>query len=117
MSPKQLLWGLACVLGISAGQILFKVAASTVAAINRPDEIWHLAANIYFCIAIFVYALTTLAWVSLLRVVPLKAAYPLFALAFLIVPFLSRLLLNEKFEIRTLVGGFIIIIGVYISVR
>lgn len=117
MSPKQLLWGLACVLGISAGQILFKVAASTVAPINRPDEIWHLAANIYFCIAIFVYALTTLAWVSLLRAVPLKAVYPLIGLVFLAVPLLGKIFLSERLEVRTLLGGLIIIIGVYVSVR
>ena len=116
MSLKQFVWGICCVFGISAGQILFKAAASIGTGLDHPKGILSMIMNGYFCIAILLYGLTTLGWVSLLRVVPLKIAYPLIALAFLIVPILGRFFLNEKLELRTLFGGLLIVTGVYVSV-
>jgi drug/metabolite transporter (DMT)-like permease len=117
MSLTQLLWGMACVFGISSGQILFKLAASTSGPIVNLDSLWHQILNFYLIISLLIYMITTILWVWLLRVVPLKQVYPLVALAFIIVPILARLFLNEKLELKTIIGGIIILIGVYISVR
>jgi undecaprenyl phosphate-alpha-L-ara4N flippase subunit ArnE len=117
MSFAQLLWGIACVFGISGGQIFFKLAAATSAPIKNFNSIWNLFINTNLIIALSIYMITAILWVWLLRVVPLKQVYPLVALAFIIVPILARLFLNEKLELKTIIGGITILIGVYISVR
>jgi drug/metabolite transporter (DMT)-like permease len=117
MNISKLLLGLICVSGISIGQIFFKLAALSIAKINANNTLWHYVLNTNLLIALFIYILTTGLWVWLLRVVPLKQAYPLFALAFFIVPLLGALFLHEKFELKTAIGGVFIVLGVYISVK
>lgn len=117
MTVVKLLLGLVCVFGISAGQIFFKLAALTMPPIKGIDSIRHHILNPYLLIALVIYSLTTGLWIWLLRLIPLKHAYPLFALAFLIVPILEATFLKEKFELKTVLGGFFIMLGVYISVK
>ncbi len=117
MSFTRLLLGIACVLGISGGQIFFKLAALNIAPINNLNSLWHQIFNFYLIISLFIYMMTTVLWIWLLRVAPLKQVYPLIALAFLIVPILAKIFLNEKIEPKSIIGGFIIMVGVYISVR
>jgi drug/metabolite transporter (DMT)-like permease len=52
-----------------------------------------------------------------LRTVPLSAAYAIFALAFLIVPLLARVALDEPLTPGVLVGGLIIVVGIVVAVR
>lgn len=117
MDFSKLLFGLICVTGISVGQIFFKLAALSMPPIKGIGSIWYHIFNPYLLIALVIYLLTTGLWVWLLRLLPLKQAYPLFALAFFILPVLGALFLNEKFELKTAIGGFFIILGVYISVK
>ena len=117
MSLSRLLLGLGCVLGISVGQIFFKLASTTLQPAYNFKSLGNLFLNKYLLISLFIYMVTTILWIWLLRLVPLRQAYPLIALAFLIVPILARVFLNEKFELRSIIGGIIIFIGVYVSVR
>ena len=117
MTVAKLLLGLLCAIGISAGQIFFKLAAITMPPIKGINSIWYVLFNPYLIIALVIYSLTTGLWIWLLRLIPLKHAYPLFALAFLIVPILEATFLKEKFELKTVLGGFFIMLGVYISVK
>ena len=117
MSLTRLLLGFACVFGISVGQIFFKLASMTIEPIYNFKSLGNLFFNKYLLISLFIYMITTILWIWLLRLVPLKQAYPLIALAFLIVPILARLFLNEKLELKSIIGGIIIFIGVYVSVR
>ena len=67
--------------------------------------------------AVFLYGITSIAWVWILQKVPLGRIYPLMALAFLLVPLGSFLVFGEKFPAQYLVGIFLIIVGVLIVVR
>jgi len=117
MTINTFLWGVACVVGISVGQILFKLASRTFEVSIGFGWILKSVCNYYLMLGLFVYAITTVLWVGLLKVVDLKQAYPLMSLAFLIVPVLARIFLQEKIEINTIVGGLIIVSGVYVSIR
>jgi drug/metabolite transporter (DMT)-like permease len=117
MPLPSLLLTLLCVLLISAGQLLFSVAAGRW----RIDG-WSWATLSGFLspvmlLALTVYGFATLLWVYVLRTVPLASAYALFSLAFLIVPVLAWLFLGEKLAVNTLVGGAIIVVGVIVAVR
>ena len=83
---------LLCVTGISLGQILFKRAAMQLPASPGLAD-WLL--NGWLLAALVLYGATTLLWVWILRHVPLHLAYPFMGLAFLMVPVLEWLLLQQ----------------------
>lgn len=98
-----------CVVLISVGQILFKYSAL------RPDSrggIWSLLLNPYLAVAGIIYVGATVLWVVQLRYVPLNRAYPLFALAFVIVPLLSNWAFGERLSIPYLLGSALVVAGV-----
>ena len=96
---------------LSAGQILFKFAAT----ISHQGEanLWSLV-NGHSVLAIGLYALGTGVWLYVLREVPLSRAYPLISLSFVIVPILASLLMGEPYNMKMLAGGAFIVLGVYL---
>ncbi len=117
MTVFQLAIGLLCVLAISGGQILFKLAATVDGEATHERLNFNMYFNWYLLISLGIYALATVLWVWLLGQVPLKKAYPLMSIAFFLVPVMSRVFLMEALEARVLVGALCICIGVFISVR
>ena len=104
------------VIGIAAGQILFKLASQSLSPSKHwMDSLGSLAFNGYLIASIMLYMAITLLWVYLLRAVPLNAAYPFMGLTFLFVPALGAIVLGEPLTARILVGGLIILVGVYVS--
>lgn len=95
---------------ISAGQILFKFAAT----ISNQDEgnLWSLI-NGHSVLAIVLYALSTGVWLYVLREVPLSRAYPMISLSFVIVPILAWLLIGEPYNMKMVGGSAFIVLGVY----
>ncbi len=59
--------------------------------------------------------LSAISWLYVLKKVPLNFAYPFMALTFLLIPLLSKFVLNESVPVSRWVGGIIIIIGVVLS--
>jgi drug/metabolite transporter (DMT)-like permease len=113
MNATNLGLTLLSVLAIAAGQILFKLAARGAAA-GSAGSVWELF-NPWLFAALVVYGVATLLWVWVLKSVPLNVAYPFVGLAFVIVPVLAALLLNESLDWRHLAGGLMIAAGVAVS--
>lgn len=105
---------LVTVLGLSVGQILFKLAA---ADLPKSGD-WALTSlfSRWLIVAFIVYFAATASWVLALRSTPLRLAYPLAALGFIIVPVLAHFVLGEPFRTNTFVGSLVIVVGVLISV-
>lgn len=106
-----------CVLGISIGQILFKLASPYFPSVLSWSSLFSFLFNKYLFSALIIYGFATILWVYALRLVPLSIAYPFMALAFIIVPVLGMIFLNEPFHWRMLMGAGLIIIGLIIIVR
>jgi len=102
-----------CVLAISIGQILFKVAAGT----NAHGSFLMKLMQPSLLLALFIYGAATVFWIWLLQTVPLNVAYPYMALAFLFVPLMSLFFLGEKVELSTWIGSVLIVIGVFFHAR
>jgi drug/metabolite transporter (DMT)-like permease len=107
---------LALLLGViallSAGQVLFKYAASSlVPGDPRAWLSWTLL------IALAVYAVATVGWVLVLSRLPLSVAFPFYGLAFVIVPVLARVFLHEPLRWQALAGGALILAGIAVSTR
>ena len=105
---------IACVVGISLGQLLFKKAAISI---PEPATWQSWVLNPWLIVALVLYGITTLVWIWVLRHAPLHLAYPFMGLAFLIVPCLSWLILSEPIQIPTLIGGALILVGITIAAR
>lgn len=99
---------------LSLGQVLFKMAAMEIPHAVVSDLTQLIRPKLI--IALFIYAFATILWLAVLRVTPLRQAYPFVALAFFIVPILSWFWLNEPLKITNFVGAAIIFLGVYISI-
>lgn len=105
---------LLCVLGIAAGQILFKISANGLLQSGSFFSIKTLAA---LSAAICLYGLTTLAWVWVLQRIELGRIYPLMALAFVLVPIGSHFLFGERFQTQYLIGVALIIVGILVATK
>ena len=112
MTPS--LAALLCVCGVAAGQLLFKCTANSKALsgnyLHPPTFLWLLS-------ALLIYGVTTFGWIWTLQQGPLSRIYPWMALAFVIVPLLSAVLLGERLQATYWLGVTMIVAGVTIAVR
>ena len=113
MSLSSIIFAVLTVLGLSTGQILFKLAAQNL---QGDGPILMLALkNTHLWTALFVYGVSTLFWILLLRQVPLKLAYPFVGCAFFIVPLLAHFFLGESISWHSIFGAVLIAAGIYVS--
>jgi multidrug transporter EmrE-like cation transporter len=112
LSPSQILLLGTYALGMSAGQVLFKLAATqTLSAAEGGQGVLGLWHSIPFLVALALYAGLAVLWVWILSFTPLSRAYPFVALAFALTPILGGLIFAEPMPLRLLVGIALIIAG------
>jgi undecaprenyl phosphate-alpha-L-ara4N flippase subunit ArnE len=101
-------------LAISAGQILFKIASRSV---GSPDltGIAELAFNPWLLSALALYGTATVAWIFVIRDVPIAKAYLFMSLTFVAVPIIAYLTLGEPVSLRHALGTAIIIAGIVVA--
>lgn len=103
-----------CVIGIAAGQLLFKACA--MAYVASGDRISSAVVSYMFA-AMALYGVTSLVWVLLLRHVELGRIYPFMALAFILVPLASHLVFGERFSPAYFAGVALIMSGLLLITR
>jgi drug/metabolite transporter (DMT)-like permease len=103
-------------LGMSVGQILFKLSAQRANGETTGTFLTSLLGNGYFVIAVFVYGFLTVVWVWVLTRVPLSQAYPFVALAFVFTPAFSWLLFGEPLGLTYMLGLALILLGLGVLV-
>lgn len=112
MNPTLVFYTVACVFGISCGQLLFKKAASSMALTAG----WQgLIFNTWLWLAFILYGTMTILWVWILKHAPLHIAYPFMGLAFLIVPVLARIFIGEPLHWQSMAGGVLILAGITLA--
>ena len=114
MTLPQLTFIFITVLALSMGQILFKLASASFELSIAGLLQGMLDAK--FILALVVYFFATFMWLFVLKITPLRMAYPFAALAFVVVPLLARFLLKEDVGWNTFAGAAIIGLGVWLSV-
>lgn len=114
MTKNQLLLVIVTVFSLSLGQVLFKYAAESMNA-NAKGLVHGVLFNPWLIAALTVYAGATIAWLWVLRVLPLQVAYPFVALAFVIVPALSYFAFGEAIKWTTFLSAALIFLGVWVS--
>ncbi len=104
----------ACVLGIAAGQLVFKLCANSLELTGsyfHPDTFRKLA------FALVLYGVTTLGWIAVLQKAELGKIYPVMTLAFVLVPLGSHLLFGEQFSKGYFAGLILICTGIIVITR
>lgn len=115
MTGTKFLQALISVVGISAGQLLLKIAAVHL----QNGTAWEISVaglrvNTWMVAGLTVLGLSTLVWLSVLRTVPLNYAYPIMALAFIVVPAISFLVLGEPVSVKLAIGSLLIAAGLVV---
>jgi drug/metabolite transporter (DMT)-like permease len=95
-----------------AGQLLFRGAAL---AANKNATWLNLHSMSLFAIAIVSYGVMTILWANALREVSLSRAFPIMALAYLIIPLAEHQLYGQPLPWNTLAGGGVIIAGIALT--
>lgn len=118
---NKLSWLQVCLLiayaaGMSAGQMLFKVAATSISTplasqLSIVARLANLVINAHFIAAVSIYLLLSLVWVWILTFTPLSRAYPFVALAFVITPLLGQFFFIEELDVRFFIGVILVILG------
>lgn len=104
------------VLMIVGGQLLFKLIANRAVA-NPGASLVEQWVTWPFFLALVIYGLATMIWIWVLRYVELNAAYPIYALAFVLLPIAAHFLYQEPWGWRHLAGGVLIVAGVAVINR
>lgn len=97
-------------LGMSFGQMLFKLAADQTKLERSSTFFQALLTSWYFYGAVMLYGILSLAWVWILTRVPLSQAYPFVVLAFVFTPALGVLLFGETLN-ASYVASLALILG------
>jgi drug/metabolite transporter (DMT)-like permease len=103
-----------CVVGIAAGQILFKLSANSM---QRTGSLLDMGTLLLLASAFSLYGITTIGWVWVLQKVALGQVYPIMALSFVLVPLASHFFFGERFHVQYFVGVTLIVIGIIVAVR
>src|SRR3954468_8423012 len=102
--------------GMTIGQVLFKLAAnrSTLSPHSTEELLTQLLFNSYFVAAIVLYATFSVLWVWILSFSPLSRAYPFVALSFVLTPLAGTVLFNEAISHRFIVGLIFLLGGLFL---
>ena len=106
---------IAAVMGIAAGQILFKTVASRIDGRGPYELVFDSAFMGYLIGALAIYAVATVLWILALQTLQLSRAYMFMSLSFIIVPAISALLFNEPLTPGYLLGLGLIVAGVTVT--
>lgn len=105
-------FALLAVLGIAAGQILFKLAADEL---QKGNTISAWITNHHLWLALAIYGVATVFWILALQRSALNIAYGIMGLAFVIVPIASVFILEERLTKGVIIGAVMIVAGIVIA--
>lgn len=77
-----------------------------------PANPMSLVRNAWFLAGLAAYGVSVLAWLIVLRRVPLSIAAPFVALVYVLVPVASRVLFSDPINTKMWVGMLLVVLGV-----
>lgn len=81
------------------------------------DKIIKHFVNLPVILGLCLYALSAVMWVLSISKVPLSYAYPMVAISYVVVFFMSALLFQEQISAMRITGLVIIVIGVFVIAK
>ena len=112
MTGLKMFFCFLCAVSVSGGQIVVKKASIAWA---QSGTLFNSSVITWLIGAVFIYALSALGWLYILKSVPLATAYPFLSLTFLLVPIAGCIIFNEYFDWRDVFAMTLIIFGICIN--
>lgn len=106
------LGAIACTVGLSVGQLLFKMSSSRLTEAKTPLDPSFAGLLVS---AMALYGVVSIAWVLLLQGAELSKLYPIMALSFALVPIASAVVFGDRLSAQYAVGVVLIIVGVVLA--
>ena len=103
-------------LGMSIGQVLFKLSADRMNGNATEGFLVSVLGNGYFYIALVLYCVLTVLWVWILTRVPLSRAYPFVVLAFVFTPAFAHLIFGESLDLWYAAGLGLVLSGLAVLI-
>jgi drug/metabolite transporter (DMT)-like permease len=101
---------------LTAGNVLFKLAAGQARLATKEAFVVSLVTNGYFITGVLIYGFLAFFWVWILTRVPLSVAYLFVFTTFVFVPALSFFIFGEKINAWYLLGAALVACGLGIIV-
>jgi drug/metabolite transporter (DMT)-like permease len=108
MSATSVALAIFTIVGMTAGQLLFKLASQQGTAIQ-------IITSLSFWIAACLYGVVTIAWVLLLRELGLARAYPIMAATYVLVPLTAFVVFGERVGPWYVIGIAMIAAGIVLT--
>jgi drug/metabolite transporter (DMT)-like permease len=109
-----------CSVGLAAtGQLMLKTGMNVAKARHLEDGgslIFKAATSPFVIFGLMIFAVSAVTWLATLSKVPLSIAYPFNALGFIVILFMSSILLNERTNVWTWVGTVVVVSGLILVV-
>jgi drug/metabolite transporter (DMT)-like permease len=102
------------VIGLAAGQILFKLGANSL---SKTGSFFAFETAATLLAAVSLYGGLSIAWVLILQKIELGRIYPVMALTFIFIPLASHFVFGERFPAQYFAGIFLIMVGIIVIVR
>jgi drug/metabolite transporter (DMT)-like permease len=100
---------------LTAGQLLFKMAATRLDPTITADTLFRLITDRYLIAGVVAYGLATVVWILVLTDGSLGRSYAfVVATTLLIVPVAGNLIFSEPLSPGMIIGGILIIVGLVI---
>lgn len=112
--PNPIVLSLISVALIAIGQLLLKSCAILM---TQTEGLLNTKLVATFIFSLAIYGIATITWILALRDIDLNKAYPIAALAFVLVPLGSHFLLGEKLTFQYAIGILLICAGIVIAFR
>ena len=111
MTIQQFLLLLSVAILISFGQIFLKISS------NNTGLNWALAScfNLWLILGLITYGVSMMLWLQAIKNIPLSLATPISGFAYIFVPLLSVILLDEKLTPQYFAGTTLIILGIFLT--
>jgi len=106
----------------AAGQIAMKRGMSLVGFVplSSLKEILSLCrvfGNPFVMLGLSLYGISAVSWLVVLSRADLSYVYPMISISYILVVFLSRLILHEPLSLNKLMGSLIICLGIWVLSR
>ncbi|MEM8562427.1 MAG: 4-amino-4-deoxy-L-arabinose-phospho-UDP flippase [Pseudomonadota bacterium] len=105
---------IACVFGMSVGQVMFKVSAISL---NQTGSIFNIQTFAIFASTLLIYLIISGGWVWVLRNAHLGEVFPFYSLAYALVPIASYYLFGERFTSGYFFGIILIMSGLILCAK
>lgn len=112
--PNPIALALISVVLIVIGQLLFKSCATLM---TQAEGFLNAKFLSIFLLSLAIYGIATITWILALRNIELNKAYPIMALAFVLVPLGSHFVFGEKITFQYAIGILLIGVGIVVTFR